>query len=1282
MYVVAGAVALSETRMQRLLTQLQQIAPVTGIQAQWLYLFDQPFEPALTRKVLGLLNDGHNLELIGQGGTEVIVTPRVGTISPWSSKAGDIFANAQVSISRIERAMRFVLSGAVPLTPALLAALHDPMTQSVFASLDEAQALFATHEPQPLQAIDILGGGRDALVQANQQFGFALSPEEIDYLVAHFESVGRNPHDIELMMFAQANSEHCRHKIFNAQWTIDGEQQPLSLFGMIKNTYKKSPAQVLSAYKDNAAVMVGHDAARFYPVPSKTGELEYGFHNQAVHILMKVETHNHPTAISPFAGAATGAGGEIRDEGATGRGGRPKAGLTGFTVSHLHLPDFPRPWEQAYGKPARMASPRQIMTDGPLGAAAFNNEFGRANLNGYFRSFELSDPRDRNRIWGYHKPIMIAGGYGNIQADHIEKNPIEPDDLLIVLGGPAMLIGLGGGAASSVASGTLSSDLDFASVQRDNPEMERRCQQVIDACWSLGDDNPVVSIHDVGAGGISNALPELVNDHDLGARVALRAVPSVEPGMSPMQIWSNEAQERYVLAIRPDDEDRFAALCERERCPYAVVGRATHTRQLLVEDSHFNDQPVDMPMSVLLGGTPRMQRQVERQTVSGQPFDLSAIDLVDAVERVLSHPTVASKAFLIHIGDRTVGGLTLRDQMVGRWQVPVADCAVTASGFQADTGEAMSMGERTPVALLSASAAARLSVAEAITNLLGVNISELGDIKLSANWMAAAAQPEQNQALFDAVSTIGMELCPALGIAIPVGKDSLSMQTRWQDEQGDTRQVTSPLSLIISAFAPVEQVSSIITPELQSVPSVLLQIDLSRGHYRLGASMLAQVYQELGEQPADLDQVDDLKALFSLIQDWRRQDWVLALHDISDGGLLATVAEMIFASRLGVALDLDTDDQSQLIRQLFAEEIGVVVQVSKQHWPLLQAKLTGHPLADAVRVIGTVNDTDTLTIGDHSWPRATLQQYWSRVSYEIQKDRDDPACARQEFELITDASHAGLGAIATFDLNQPVEAPYLNLSRPRVAILREQGVNGQVEMAAAFDLAGFTAVDVHMTDLLSGAVTLNDFAGLAACGGFSYGDVLGAGGGWAKTILYQNRLRDQFAHFFSRAETFSLGVCNGCQMMAQLTELIPGAAHWPRFVTNHSGVFESRLVNVRVEKTASVLLQGMAGAVLPIVVAHGEGRAQVADEQLETLSSQIIMRYSDAGGQVTDRYPLNPNGSPAGIAGVTSEDGRATILMPHPERVFQARQLAWRPDDWQQDGPWMRLFRNARVFVG
>ncbi len=1285
MFMIAGASALSAFKSNQLLQRLQALAPVTDLRGQWVYLFDHQPDAARQAVLFGLLNEGvqHDVDPGATDAVQVLVTPRVGTISPWSSKAQDILRNCDVGVGRVERGVLYTLSGVQQADAALLALLHDRMTESVFVDKAAASALFVQESPRPLTCVDVLGRGRQALIDANAAQGFALSEPEIDYLTAAFTKLGRNPHDIELMMFAQANSEHCRHKIFNAEWTIDGVKQPLSLFQMIKNTYKQSPDNVLSAYKDNASVIVGHEAQRFYPTQNhKTGLFEYASHKQNVHILMKVETHNHPTAIAPFAGAATGSGGEIRDEGATGRGGKPKAGLAGFTVSHLQLPDQPEPWEVPYGKPGRMASALQIMTEGPLGAAAFNNEFGRPNLCGYFRSFELHMPDGQVR--GYHKPIMIAGGYGNIRPEHVEKQPIEPGDLLIVLGGPAMLIGLGGGAASSVDSGTLGEQLDFASVQRDNPEMERRCQEVIDTCWALADANPIVSIHDVGAGGLSNAMPELVNDHKLGATLNLRAIPSLESGLSPMELWSNESQERYVLAIRPDALVRFEDICKRERCPFAVLGSATEVRHLTVNDALTGQAAVDMPMQVLLGGTPRMQRSFETTQPRLVPLDTSGVVLADAVLRVLRHPTVASKAFLITIGDRSITGMVARDQMVGRWQVPVADCAVTVTGHQAITGEAMSMGERSPVALINPAASARLAVAEAITNIAASRIASISDIKLSANWMAAAGQLGEDQALFEAVRAVGMDLCPALGIAIPVGKDSLSMRTTWQAD-GESKAVTSPMSLIVSAFAPVLDVTRTLTPELRDEDSVLVRFDLSRGQYRLGGSILAQTHQQCGDQAPDLDSAEDLKALFEAIQQANAQGILCAYHDIGDGGLLATVAEMMFASRLGVALQLTSSD---VLGELFGEEIGCVVQVRKIDWPAWEETLAASVLAGAYRVVGEVNTSDALTLDDgqghtHHFARAELQQAWASVSHQIQRQRDHSECADQEFALIADGEHRGLQARATFDLNEPIEAPYLNAERPKMAILREQGVNGQVEMAAAFDRVGFAAVDVHMSDLLAGRVHLDDFVGLVACGGFSYGDVLGAGGGWAKSILYHAHLREQFERFFHRDSTFALGVCNGCQMMAQLAPLIPGAEHWPLFRQNRSERFEARVVNVRVEKSPSILLEGMHGSVLPIAVAHGEGRAEASAHALHQLdtSGQVILRYVDSHGQTTGHYPLNPNGSPDGIAGVTSLDGRATILMPHPERNMRALQHSWKPDDWTQDGAWLRLFRNARRFV-
>ncbi|NNH77163.1 phosphoribosylformylglycinamidine synthase [Acinetobacter sp. ANC 5380] len=1276
MFIVAGAPAHSSFKKTQLLNRLASMSSVQSIESQWIYLFDQALNEQQHQSALQLLNDGASFEVRQAASDEiqVLVTPRLGTISPWSSKATDIFANCNTPIHRLERGVLFTLKGISEISNEVKLALHDRMTESIFNQIDDAVALFNETEPKPLNSIDILGQGKEALVKANSEFGFALSDEEIDYLTAAFTKMGRNPHDIELMMFAQANSEHCRHKIFGSEWTIDGEKQPLSLFQMIKNTYKESPADVLSAYKDNASVIVGYDTQRFYPKPDENGHHVYKYKSQAAHILMKVETHNHPTAIAPFAGAATGSGGEIRDEGATGRGGKPKAGLTGFTVSNLNIPGFEQPWEDNYGKPSRMASPLQIMIDGPLGGAAFNNEFGRPALNGYFRTFEQNVNGD---VKGFHKPIMIAGGYGNIRPDHVEKDPIQPGDLLIVLGGPAMLIGLGGGAASSVDSGKLGENLDFASVQRENPEMERRCQEVIDTCWRMEDHNPIVSVHDVGAGGVSNAMPELVNDHELGAVLDLRKIPSLEPGMSPMEIWSNEAQERYVLAIRPSSLELFESICARERCPFAVLGEATEARHLTVEDPLFGNKAVDMPMQVMLGGTPRMSRSYETIERQGDDFTAANIDLKDAIYRVLKNPTVASKSFLITIGDRSITGMVARDQMVGRWQVPVADAAVTTTSLVGYTGEAMAMGERPPVALLNPAASARLAVAESISNIMCANIEQISDIKLSANWMAAAGQKGEDQALFEGVKAIGMEMCPALGIAIPVGKDSLSMRTTWNDE-GEDKSVTSPMTGVITAFAPVGDVRKTLTPELKNEDSVLVRIDLSKGQFRLGGSILAQVYKAIGSVTPDVDSFDDFKAFFALVQDWNNRGLVKAYHDIGDGGLLATVAEMMFASRLGVALE----DQST--EALFAEEIGAVLQIAASDWEALQAEVAESVLKDAISVVGRVNNTDQLSINGLVLERSDLQVAWTEVSHQIQRLRDNVETADSEFALITDKNHKGIIAQPTFDLNEPVEAPFINSRRPNMVILREQGVNGQVEMAAAFDKVGFNTVDVHMSDLIAGRISLDDFEGLVTCGGFSYGDVMGAGGGWAKSVLFNPKLRDQFEKFFNRQETFSLGICNGCQMLSQLAPLIPGADAWPRFHRNTSEMFEARAVNVRVEKSHSILLDGMEGSILPIAVAHGEGRVVASEDKIAALNAgnQVSLRYVDSFGNPTQQYPLNPNGSPEAITGVTSLDGRATIMMPHPERNFRAIQHSWKPEEWTEDGAWLRMFRNARKFIG
>lgn len=1326
MTIIAGYPFLTDFQTTKLLNSLSQKTnlKITHLKSQQVYIFSKDLAEHDYKKAVDLLNHGDEIALNqasqneNQEALQIIVSPRFGTISPWASKATDIFNNCEIAIDRVERLVVYTLIGEnLPekLPHNIEMMLYDRMTQSLFYDLAKAQHLFDDHEPAPLNHVDVMGKGREALESANREFGFALSSQDIDYLMdAYVNALKRNPTDVELMMFAQANSEHCRHKIFNAQWTIDGDVQPKSLFGMIKNTFEQNPNDILSAYKDNAAVVKGHDGQRFYPLlNTQNNHLEYDFHQEPIDILMKVETHNHPTAIAPYAGAATGSGGEIRDEGATGRGGKPKAGLAGFHVSHLQLPDMPEKWEHSgkistadYGKPARMASALEIMTQAPLGSAAFSNEFGRPNLVGYFRSFQLDTSKDQDgsQMRGYHKPIMIAGGYGNIKRNLVEKNPIQQGDLLIVLGGPAMQIGLGGGAASSVDSGELDEGLDFASVQRDNAEMERRCQEVIDRCWAMAgnqpdeDNNPIVSIHDVGAGGLSNAMPELVNDHELGAVLNLRKVPSLEHGMSPMAIWSNEAQERYVLAIRPQSRELFDSICERERCPYAILGEATDVRELVVNDPLLNtkgdQQPVDMPLQVLLGGTPKMQRSFSRSTPDLTALNLDKVDLAEAVKDVLRHPTVASKSFLISIGDRSITGMVVRDQYVGRYQVPVADCAVTASALipvdgKPMTGEAMSMGERTPIALISPAASARLAVGEAITNIAGANIAKLSDITLSANWMAACGEDKEDQALFDAVYAVGEALCPALGIAIPVGKDSLSMRANWSDEQAN-KSVVSPMSLIITAFAPVQDVTKTLTPELLTSSALgetaFYRLDLSKGQFRLGGSILAQTLSQLGDTCPDLDNPQDLINFFNFIQQANNQGLITAYHDIGDGGLLATIAEMQFTSRQGVKLVL-TDDN--LLGQLFAEELGAVIQVKTHHVAQLLALAETTGVSELLSLVGQSTDEDSLLIQTATqnlrFERSELEQEWSKVGYHIAKNRDNPECVQQAFDLIGDKSHQGLIAQANYDLNQAIEAPYINSRsvQPKVAILREQGVNGQLEMAAGFKRAGLEAVDVHMSDLLKGRVNLRDFDGLVACGGFSYGDVLGAGAGWAKSVLFHDELRMQFVRFFTRPETFSLGVCNGCQMMSQLKDLIPGAENFPRFIANKSARFEARTVNVKIERTKSVLLKGMQESILPIAVAHGEGFATLSDTDIAGMSAhgQIVMRYVDSFGTPTEHYPLNPNGSPQGVTGICSTDGRVTLMMPHPERNLMAYNHSWKPEAWDNDGAWMRMFRNARAFL-
>ena len=1297
MLILRGAPALSAFRHGKLLAQLTAKVPaVRGLYAEFAHFAEvtgtlgADEEQVLAR----LLKYGPSVPVQEPAGRLFLVVPRFGTISPWSSKASDIAHNCGLSrVQRLERGIAYYVAGEFSdsETEQIAAALHDRMTELVLQRFDDAASLFSHAQPRQPTAVDVLGGGRAALEKANVELGLALADDEIDYLVTSFTGLGRNPHDIELMMFAQANSEHCRHKIFNASWDIEGESQEKSLFGMIKNTYELHSEGVLSAYKDNASVIVGHQAGRFYP-DATTGE--YAAHQQPVHILMKVETHNHPTAIAPFPGAATGSGGEIRDEGATGRGSKPKAGLTGFTVSNLNIPDFEQPWEKPYGKPERIVTPLDIMIEGPLGGAAFNNEFGRPALAGYFRTFEQSIETPRGEeVRGYHKPIMLAGGMGNIREDHVQKGEISVGAKLIVLGGPAMLIGLGGGAASSMATGASSADLDFASVQRDNPEMERRCQEVIDRCWQLGERNPIKFIHDVGAGGLSNAFPELVNDGGRGGRFELRNIPNDEPGMAPHEIWCNESQERYVLSVDAADFERFKAICERERCPFAVVGEATEEQNLTVTDSHFGNKPVDMPLNVLLGKAPRMHRSANRETELGDDFNAASVYLDEAVGRVLRHPAVASKSFLITIGDRSITGMVARDQMVGPWQVPVADCAVTTTSYDVNTGEAMAMGERTPLALLDAPASGRMAIGETLTNLAAARIEKLSDIKLSANWMAAAGHPGEDARLYDTVRAVGMELCPQLGLTIPVGKDSMSMKTRWEEE-GAQKSVTSPMSLVVSGFAPVVDVRQTLTPQLRLDKGAtdLILIDLGRGQNRMGGSILAQVYGKLGRQAPDVDDAEDLQAFFAVIQGLNADGLLQAYHDRSDGGLLTTVLEMAFAGHCGLSLNLDglLDDADELPSVLFNEELGAVIQVHQDDTQIVLAQFSAAGLGDCVAVIGQPvnNGYVSVSLGGSevfSGDRRLLQQQWAETSYRIQRLRDNVECADQEFDALLEEENPGLSVKLSFDVNEDIAAPYIKRGiRPQIAILREQGVNGQTEMAAAFDRAGFAAVDVHMSDILSGRISLEAFKGLVACGGFSYGDVLGAGEGWAKSILFNGRAREGFQAFFERSDSFALGVCNGCQMMSNLHELIPGSESWPHFVRNRSEQFEARVAMVQVQDSPSIFLKGMVGSRLPIAIAHGEGHAEFENEAalLETdLSGTVALRYIDNHGKVTERYPANPNGSPRGITGLTSVDGRVTIMMPHPERVFRAVTNSWRPDDWEEDGGWMRMFRNARVWV-
>jgi phosphoribosylformylglycinamidine synthase len=1296
--VSAGGAALSGFRIAKLLARIAASEPaVTGLAARFVHF------TALTRP----LTDGEPLilqQLLTYGpragaasqdgdGERLLIVPRAGTISPWSSKATDIAHVCGLSaVERIERGIEYRIAARAPLGPERLAqiapALLDRMTELALLDASQADRLFDHSAPQPPRRI-ALAGGRAALEAANSAMGLALSADEIDYLLASFRQLGRDPTDVELMMFAQANSEHCRHKIFNARWIIDGRERQESLFGMIRYTHASNPQGVLSAYRDNAAVIEGVEGLRYFPDP-RSGA--YRASREPIDILMKVETHNHPTAISPFPGAATGSGGEIRDEGATGRGARPKAGLTGFSVSNLRIPGYERPWERPPAAPARIASALDIMLDGPIGAASFNNEFGRPAICGYFRTFELATPRDPvGRVRGYHKPIMIAGGLGNIRRPHVEKAEIPVGAQLIVLGGPAMLIGLGGGAASSVGSGASSADLDFASVQRGNAEIQRRAQQTIDGCWALGEANPILLIHDVGAGGLSNAVPEAVAHSHRGARIDLRAIPSAEPGMSPLELWCNEAQERYVIIVTPQALATFTAIATRERCPCAVIGEIDGTGRLTVSDPLLGGEPVDMPLEVLLGKAPRMVRDVCSAALQPLPLDLNRIELHEAIYRVLRLPAVADKTFLITIGDRTVGGMVSRDPLVGPWQVPVSDVAVTVADYRGHAGEAMSMGERTPVAVIDAPASGRLAVGEAITNILAADVPSLSRVRLSANWMAACGEPGEDAALYETVHAVAKELCPALGIAIPVGKDSLSMRTSWRDG-GVERSVVAPVSLIVSAFAPVDDARKTLTPALctKQGPTGLWLIDLGAGRNRLGGSALAQVYGELGAEPPDLDDSQRLVCLTAALTELRQAGLVLAYHDRSDGGLLATLLEMAFAGHCGLDIRLPAHGGSPAA-QLFAEELGVVLQIAAADESKVHEILVRHGLADLATHVGVPLQELRVRIHvgaerlfDESW--VDLRAAWSETSWRMRRLRDDPQCADEEYAAQTAATDPGLDVSLRFDPEEDIAAPYVSRgTRPKLAILREQGVNSHTETAAAFEQAGFAPYDVHMTDIVAGRHRLAEFAGIVACGGFSYGDVLGAGEGWAKSILFNSALRDEFQRFFARPETFALGVCNGCQMFAALKSIIPGTAHWPRFVRNRCEQYESRFTLVEVLRSPSVLLAGMEGSFLPIAVAHGEGHAEfesgaAAEDCVE--DGLVGYRYVNHDRSVAAHYPSNPSGSPLGIAALSNQDGRVTITMPHPERSFRYIQNSWRPRNAGEYSGWMRLFRNARRFVG
>jgi len=1282
-----GEPSLSTFRLRKLQDRIRTLCGVEeSPKASFVYLAES--DSILDDVQQGRLENLLHATVVDHLDTEglVLVIPRFGTQSPWSSKATDIARRCHLEeILRVERGIAFSLpvvarvKGTIPAEVRDL--LHDRMTQSLVSSVEDAWGLFEHHAPAKLNRVDVLQDGIQSLQACNQSLGLALSDAEMEYLADAFVQMGRNPSDAELMMFAQANSEHCRHKIFNAEFTVDGEQHDRSLFAMIRNTHACSPDGVLSAYHDNSAVVAGPKGDRFLTHP-ETGTFDWS--TESLPFQIKVETHNHPTAISPFPGAATGSGGEIRDEAATGRGARPKAGLTGFSVSHMDIPGLDLPWLCEFGKPGRIASALDIMIEGPIGGASFNNEFGRPALCGYFRTFEAEVD---GRLWGYHKPIMVAGGMGAMRESQVEKLGLVPGARIVVLGGPAMLIGLGGGAASSMGSGQGEEDLDYASVQRGNPEMQRRCQEVIDACWAMDQDNPILSIHDVGAGGLSNAIPELLHDGGCGGRLDLRAIPNADMGMSPMEIWCNEAQERYVLAIDPEQISFFESLCQRERCPYAVLGEATEDQQLILDDTLLGEAPVDMPLEVLLGNPPGLKLDVDRVQNHARSLSLDDLDVEESLKNVLRFPSVGCKAFLVTIGDRTVGGLTVRDQMVGPWQVPVADCAVTLSGFKSLTGEAMAMGERSPLAVIDGPASGRMAVAEAVTNIAAAPIDRISDIRLSANWMAAASEAGQEATLFDTVRTIGMELCPELGIAIPVGKDSLSMKTIW-DYDGEEQRVVAPVSLIVSAFAPVADVRRCLTPQLnlEVGKSRLLLIDLGLGKNRLGGSALAQVHGQFGDQVPDLNEPGLLKGLFSAIQALNSDGKILAYHDRSDGGVIVTVLEMAFAAHCGLELS-PAVSAAEFPEFLFNEEAGAVIQVSASEIEGVMNVLADAGLADCIHDLGAPVSGRRLRLGradDESQPvdlaMPSLQECWMETSHAVQRLRDNPDTADSELKAALDWQQPGIEPIVKFDAGRSPVSAMLNLNaRPRVAILREQGVNGQIEMAAAFDMAGFDSIDVHMSDLHSGRYKLNDFAGMVACGGFSYGDVLGAGQGWAKSILYSDRLSKMFAEFLADTSRFALGVCNGCQMLATMRDLVPGSDGWPAFERNLSEQFEARLSLVEINHSPSLFFRGMEGSRLPIAVAHGEGRAEF--QQTERPDELICMRYVEGSGQATTGFPANPNGSPDGITGMCNRDGRITILMPHPERTLRTVNFSWAPADWPDASPWVRMFENAREWV-